>query len=68
MAVRIPTRGFLAYVDKGLLPFPGGVTSQPYTYWRFIEEMYAGYRREKNSRAQAEAQAAIDRAARRRGG
>jgi hypothetical protein len=54
MAVRIPTRAFIAYIDKGLLPFAGGITDQPYAYWRFIEEMAAGYRNETNARQRAE--------------
>lgn len=64
MRVRIPSRAFVAWADKGVLPFAGGVLDQPYPLWRIVEEMYAGYSEEKNARARAAQQAANDRAAR----
>jgi len=53
MNSRVPLRAFLAWVDKGALPVAGGSLEQPYAMWRMIEEMYAGYSREKASREAA---------------
>ena len=57
MSARIPLRAFLAWVDKGVLPLTGGSLQQPYVMWRMIEEMYAGYSREKQSREAARQEA-----------
>jgi hypothetical protein len=66
MRTRIPTRAFLAWVDKGVLPFAGGVLEQPYPMWRVVEEMAAGYQAEKASRQRSREQEAQNAMARMR--